>query len=86
MAETRNACSWQPKDVTLVTGEVVKSDSAEWKDECEARHILNMATKADRLELLDKIEKKRGPAARRELEIRILKLWEVNKTKRGEAA
>lgn len=75
----RNACTWKAPMVTLADGREVPSDSPEWKDECEARHILNMATKAARIELLDQIEKRRGPEARRSLEVRILTLWELSK-------
>lgn len=75
----RNACTWQAPLVTLADGREVPSDSPEWKDECEARHILNIPTKAARIELLDQIEKRRGPDARRALEVRILTLWELSK-------
>lgn len=77
----RNACSWVAPMVTLADGRQVPSDSPEWKDECEARHILNLPTKAARIELLNGIEKRRGPDARRELEVRILRLWELSKRK-----
>lgn len=75
----RNACTWQAPMVTLADGREVPSDSKEWKDECEARHFLKMATKEARIALLNEIEKRRGPDARRELEVRILKLWELSK-------
>lgn len=75
----RNACSWKAPMVKLADGREVPSDSQEWLLECEARHILNLPTKPARLELLDQIEKRRGPDARRELEVRILKLWELSK-------
>lgn len=75
----RNACSWKAPMVTLVTGEQVPSDSKAWKDECEARHILNLPTKAARLELLDQIEKRRGADAANELRQRVLLLWELTK-------
>lgn len=77
----RNACGWKAPMVTLADGREVPSDSQEWKDECEARHILNMGTKAARIELLNQIEKKRGPDARRALEVRILTLWELSRRK-----
>lgn len=76
-----NACSWKAPMVTLATGEQVPSDSPAWKDECEARYFLNLPTKDARLALLDQIEKRRGTAARRELEARILALWELSKRK-----
>lgn len=75
----RNACSWKAPLVTLATGEQVPSDSKAWKDECEARHILNLPTKAARLELLDQIEKRRGADAANELRQRVLLLWELSK-------
>lgn len=75
----RNACTWKAPMVTLATGEQVPSDSQEWLLECEARHILNLPSKPARLELLEQIEKRRGPDARRELEVRILTLWELSK-------
>lgn len=74
-----NACKWVAPMVTLADGRKVPSDSQEWLKECEARHILNMPTKAARVAMLDSIEKKRGPEARRELEVRILTLWELSK-------
>lgn len=76
---TRNACSWKAPMVKLADGREVPSDSQEWFLECEARHILNLPSKPARLELLDQIEKRRGPDARRELEVRILTLWELSK-------
>lgn len=76
---TGNACSWKAPLVTLATGEQVPSDSKAWKEECEARHILNMPTKAARLELLEQIEKRRGADAAKELRQRVLLLWELTK-------
>lgn len=70
-----NACSWQPSIVTLADGRQVPSDSEEWRAECEARFVLNMPNKPLRLEFLDKIEKRRGEVARRDLEQRIMDLW-----------
>jgi hypothetical protein len=61
--------------VALADGTQVKSDSREWLLECEARYVLNLPTKADRHALLDKIEKRRGRAARVELSDRILALY-----------
>ncbi len=75
----RNACTWKAPLVTLATGEQVPSDSQAWLLECEARHILNMPTKAARLELLDQIEKRRGADAAKELRERILLLWELQR-------
>lgn len=73
--ETTNACSWRAPLVELVDGRKVPSDSREWLLECEARHVLNLQTKADRYTLLDGIEKKRGRDARMELHDRVMKLF-----------
>ena len=72
-----NTCTWQPSMVTLLDGRPVLSDSEEWRAEMEALHILNLPTKEIRLNCLDGIEKRRGTAARKELEARILKLWQL---------
>lgn len=73
--------SWKPSIVTLADGREVLSDSTEWMQECEARHVLNLPTKAARHSLLDVIEKKRGPEARKALEDRIMTLWKLGRTK-----
>lgn len=70
-----NACTWKPGTVTLADGRQVLSDSEDWRHECEARTVLEMATKQVRLEFLDKLEKRRGPDARRALELTIMNLW-----------
>ena len=72
-----NACKWKPKLVTLADGRQVLSDSEDWRAECEARHILNMPTKAARHEQLALVEKHRGGAGRKELEDRIMELWRL---------
>lgn len=74
-----NACTWKPSTVTLADGRQVLSDSPEWRHECEARTILDMPNKQVRLELLDKIEKRRGANARRELEQSIMTLWHARR-------
>ena len=74
-----NACTWKPSTVTLADGRQVASDSPEWRHECEARTILDMPNKQVRLELLDKIEKRRGANARRELEQSIMALWHARR-------
>jgi hypothetical protein len=61
--------------VTLVTGEQVPSDSPEWLHECQARYILNMATRQDREAYLDKVGKRHGEEARRKLVATIKQLW-----------
>lgn len=70
-----NSCTWKAPLVTLSNGRQVLSNSQEWMAECEARHILDMPSKPARLAMLDGIEKRRGPEARRELEQRIMDLW-----------
>lgn len=75
--------SWKPSIVKLADGREVLSDSAEWMQECEARHILNQPTKPARIAMLDGIEKKRGPEARKALEGRILELWALGRAKAG---
>lgn len=78
--------SWKPSTVTLADGRQVLSDSEEWRAECEARHILNLPTKVARVALLDGIEKKRGPEARKALEGRILELWSLGREKQNSEA
>lgn len=76
---SQNACTWKPSLVTLADGRQVASDSPEWRHECEARTILDMPNKQVRLEFLDKIEKRRGPEARRALELTIMNLWHARR-------
>lgn len=76
-----NACKWVAPMVTLADGREVPSDSQEWLQECEARHILNMGTREARIAMLDKIEKRRGPEARKDLEVRIMTLWNLGRQK-----
>lgn len=78
-----NACKWQPGTVTLADGREVPSDSPEWLAECEARFVLDMPTKLVRLEYLDKIEKRRGLAARKAMENAILDLWIKRRNDKG---
>ena len=72
-----NACTWQPSMVTLLDGRQVLSDSEEWRAETEALYVLNLPTKEIRLNFLEAIEKRRGTKARKDLEERILKLWQL---------
>ena len=58
--------------VTLIDGREVPSDSEEWRAECEARYLLNRPTIDERRALLAAIEKRRGKAAREDLEQRAL--------------
>lgn len=61
--------------VTLMDGREVQSDSEEWRAECEARYLLNRPTIDERRALLAAIEKRRGKAAREDLEQRALAIW-----------
>ena len=72
-----NVSSWRPTLVKLSDGREVLSDSEDYRAETEALHILELPTKEIRLNCLDGIEKRRGTAARKELEARILKLWQL---------
>lgn len=47
----------------LVDGRLVDSSSEEWRQECEARHAVNMPRLADRQAFLADLAKKRGQAA-----------------------
>ena len=72
-----NVSSWRPTLVKLSDGRQVLSDSEDYRAEMEATHILNLPTKEIRLNFLEAIEKRRGTKARKELEERILKLWQL---------
>lgn len=54
-----NVCSWISEMVTLADGRRVASNSAEWRAECEARHILSK-NHPKRIELLAVILQRRG--------------------------
>ena len=72
-----NVSSWRPTLVKLSDGRQVLSDSEDYRAEMEATHILELPTKEIRLNFLEAIEKRRGTKARKELEERILKLWQL---------
>lgn len=74
-----NVSRWQPSLVTLHTGEQVASDSQEWLAECQAQRVLDMPTREDRREWLDKWEKRHGTPSRKALEARIVAIWEARK-------
>ena len=61
--------------VTLMDGREVPSDSEEWRAECEARYLLASPSIDERRALLAAIEKRRGKAAREDLEQRALAIW-----------
>lgn len=75
-----NMCSWVAPDVTLIDGvTVVKSDSEAWRFECEARHILKLPTRSERVAMLEGIGKRRGEAAKKKLSDKILEIWQIEK-------
>lgn len=74
-----NVCRWKAPLVTLLDGRQVPSDSPEWREQCEAQHILNMPYRLDRIEALDLIEKRRGKPARLEIEKRVIALWKAQR-------
>lgn len=53
--------------------------SEAYRKECEARFILSWPTKQARRDYLDMVEKKRGAAARQELEREMMKQWKESK-------
>lgn len=65
--------------VTLMDGREVPSDSDEWRAECEARYLLARPSIDERRALLAAIEKRRGKAAREDLEQRALAIWQQQK-------
>lgn len=77
--ESGNVCTWQAPMVTLLDGREVRSDSPEWRFQCEGQHILNLPSKLERKKLLSLIEEKRGAPARREIEQMILALWKADR-------
>jgi hypothetical protein len=60
---------------TLLDGRVVDTASEDHRHECEARWILNLPRKHDRLDYLELVGKRRGPAAVTRLEKSIIALW-----------
>lgn len=48
---------------TLITGEQVSSSSEAWRHECEARHVAQLATRAERQHYIAEVTRKRGAAA-----------------------
>lgn len=74
-----NACTWQPSTVRLHNGREVLSNSQDWLLECEAKYVLKQPTIEARRTLLAAIEKRRGKAAREELEQRALAIWRANR-------
>ena len=67
--------------VELVNGEIVTRDAEEWRAECLARHVLQLPSKAARVEWLVEYEKRHGEAARVELQDVMRAVW--NKGRSG---
>ena len=61
--------------VRLIDGREVDSYSAEWRAECEARHVLNMETNGQRYAYLARVESKRGKPARDALQKLVMDVW-----------
>lgn len=69
--------------VTLATGEVVPSNSPQWRDECLARwqRVVSMRPMSifARRATLDEVAAKEGAEARRRLEVEFEKDWKARK-------
>lgn len=73
--ELHNIASHGPQPVELHDGRQVDSFSEEWRAECEARRVVRMRSRGDRLGYLARVEERRGVAARKRLERDVLDLW-----------
>lgn len=51
----------------------------QYRKECEARHVLSWPAKQARRDYLDMVEKKRGGAARKDLEREMMRQWKESK-------
>jgi hypothetical protein len=69
--------------VTLHDGRVVCNMCPDFKDECLARHILDLPTKDDRREFLIKWGKKHGDESRNRLGDLVRSVWEARRRARG---
>lgn len=63
--------------VTLSDGRSVCNFCEDYREECEARHVISLPSKYDRREYIDGITKKRGEAAGLRLAEVVKKLWEI---------
>lgn len=63
--------------MTLSDGRNVCNFCEDYREECEARHVISLASKYDRREYIDGITKKRGEAAGLRLAEVVKKLWTV---------
>lgn len=64
---------------TLISGHQVDNYSEEWREECEARSIVNMPTIQQRRDYLAYIRKNRGEDSANRLENIVREIWEINK-------
>jgi hypothetical protein len=62
------------REVTLVSGKVVSNYSEEWRQECEARHIIRYELTSQRAEYFRSSHKKRGVKATAELAVAVIGL------------
>ncbi len=67
------------RPVQLHDGTMVSSYSDLWRQECEAREILAMASKAERQAYLERVELRRGRAATDRLRAVVMKVWEARR-------
>lgn len=65
--------------VTLHDGRQVRTDSYEWRHECEARAIAQLPSRAARSDWLAKIETKRGQEAAERLRRTLTSMWAARK-------
>jgi hypothetical protein len=66
-------------NVTLIDGRVVRSDSEEWRAECEARGVLKLP-KAKRMPWIRAVEQRRGEASARKLERDVYRVFNHEKS------
>lgn len=66
-------------NVTLIDGRSVRSDSEEWRAECEARAVLRMRSRGVRRGWLLKVEQRRGKENADALYRDVMRLWEHEK-------
>lgn len=62
--------------VELINGEFVRRDAETWRDECLARHVLNIKSLSARQAWLFDFEKKHGPAEAQKLRGGMTLIWE----------
>lgn len=66
--------------VTLIDCREVDSSSEDWRQECEARHILAMPDKQARRDYLASVQKRRGDKAHQQLADLVRAVWAHNRT------